>query len=71
MAVVPLLAGDVNQDGNVALDDFALLQECLAGPGMMTVGEECRDADIDNDNDVDLGDLAGLQASFTGSGVEP
>lgn len=65
--------GDADDDGDVDLDDFAILMDCLAGPeatpepatpGMAATG--CLWAfDRDDDQDVDMGDLASLLGSFS------
>jgi parallel beta-helix repeat protein len=49
--------GDLDSDGDVDLDDFAVLVECLQGPAVAyPVG--CFGADLDADADVDLADFA-------------
>ena len=66
------LTGDVDDDGNVDLDDFSILVDCLAGPGnqsgptMPGVGaDDCLWAfDRDSDADVDLQDLSSFLGSF-------
>ena len=55
--------GDLDDDGDVDLADFAILSGCLSGPE--TPPESgCTTADLDKDNDVDLADLAVFQQSF-------
>ena len=61
-----LLPGDLDWDGDVDLEDYALWQTCLAGPGIPGVGG-CQHGDLDGDDDVDLKDFAEFQAAFTGS----
>ena len=64
--------GDADDDGDVDLDDFAILADCMAGPGApprptMTgvVTSDCLWAfDRDADGDVDLDDLSSLFGSF-------
>ncbi|UCE60660.1 MAG: hypothetical protein JSU63_02700 [Phycisphaerales bacterium] len=66
------LAGDADDDGNVDLDDFSILVDCLAGPGNASVpttpgvgADDCVWAfDHDVDADVDLQDLSGFFGSF-------
>lgn len=54
---------DFDHDGDVDLDDFEVLAEALAGPGVPTGSV----ADVDDDGDVDLQDFAVFQRAFTGS----
>jgi parallel beta-helix repeat protein len=51
------LPGDLDSDGDVDLDDFALLTGCLQGPDV-AVPPVCWGADLDADADVDLADFA-------------
>ena len=67
--------GDFDVDGDVDLDDYTALADCLAGPDETPTpsAAECVDAclaafDVNDDADVDLADFAGFQAVFTGSG---
>ncbi|MCK4658556.1 MAG: hypothetical protein KAV82_03455 [Phycisphaerae bacterium] len=62
-----LLRGDVNNDGKVDLDDYAIVHACLGGPDRTggLLRRECAICDLDNDDDVDLVDYAVLQQAFT------
>jgi hypothetical protein len=60
------LAGDVDGDKRVTLDDFDLLAACLAGPDQINPPSGCPEqtfhaADAQRDVDVDLADFALLQ----------
>jgi hypothetical protein len=64
----PWWDGDADQDGDVDAADFAVLAECLAGPGNvptppppMTVEDCLAVFDFDEDGDVDLCDFAGFR----------
>ncbi len=51
--------GDANQDGNVDLDDFAILADCFSGPNRVPAQTSCLDVfDYDDDGDVDLLDFS-------------
>jgi hypothetical protein len=68
--VPPDSPGDFDCDGDVDLDDYNVVADCLAGPDVPTppVGcspEQFSQADLEADNDVDLADFAGFQAVFT------
>lgn len=49
----PLIAGDMDADGDVDLLDFGAFHSCVTGPGGGPVVSECWAADIDGDGDVD------------------
>ena len=59
--------GDAENDGDVDLDDYVILRQCLTGPGEAAPPSPCRVMDFDQDGDVDLLDYAGFQAGFTGT----
>lgn len=59
--------GDLDQDGDVDRSDFTLFRECFMGPQNPVLQTGCQNARFDADSDVDLRDLAGFQAAFTGS----
>ncbi len=62
-------SADLDGDGDVDLNDFALFVLCVGGP-QSPPAETCvpgTDADFDNDEDVDLGDFALFQHFFTGA----
>ena len=68
---VLVLPGDLDEDGDVDLIDFAAFSNCLAGPGNATPPGGCAqpafDAfDLDSDSDVDLDDFAAFSVYFTG-----
>jgi hypothetical protein len=63
--------GNLAVDGVVDLDDFAVLADCLNGPGESTLPSTCAhdqfsQADRDGDSDVDLHDFWQMQMTFTG-----
>jgi hypothetical protein len=65
--------GDVDDDGDADQDDFAVLVDCLAGPGVppapttpTAMGMDCLAAfDRDDDADVDLRDVHSLLGFFS------
>ncbi|MHC4065628.1 MAG: hypothetical protein ACYSUI_14180 [Planctomycetota bacterium] len=61
----PVAPGDLDWDGDVDLDDYAVWVTCLAGPGVPGFGG-CQHGDLDGDLDIDLRDFAVFQQAFTG-----
>lgn len=57
--------GDIDGNGIVDLDDWALFGACLMGPGVAP-DPACMPADLNSDGFVDLGDTALFQSAFTG-----
>ena len=57
---------DLDDDGDVDPDDFAIFLECVGGPDVPPATPDCRLADLDDDNDVDFADFDVLQLEFTG-----
>jgi len=55
--------GDLDDDGDVDLDDFAIFADCVSGPDV-PVQPGCEAADLDSDGDVDLADFALFQRAF-------
>lgn len=62
---VTAINGDGDTDGDVDLDDYAVLADCLLGPGG-GIGTGCAAFDIDADGDVTLFDVAAFASNFTG-----
>jgi hypothetical protein len=63
--------GDWNGDGNIDLDDYVALEDCLGGPalppqpGQEECGNVCLEAfDFDLDNDIDAADFGAFQELF-------
>lgn len=62
--------GDLTADGQVDLDDSALLTGCMGGPNVTTPppgcdAEDFGNADLDGDGDVDMEDIALLTIYFS------
>ena len=59
--------GDLDADGDVDLDDWALFAPCITGPtpGGIIYTDDCRAADVDADGDVDLADAVVVIERFT------
>ncbi len=62
----PVSPGDIDADGDVDLNDFALFDSCITGPGGGVGGSGCQAADINEDGDVDWADFSLFQVAFTG-----
>ncbi|MCH7813387.1 MAG: hypothetical protein IID40_05135, partial [Planctomycetes bacterium] len=65
-------SSDFDVDGDVDLDDYRILADCLNGPDVTTPPSDCdpadfANADLDVDLDVDLQDSAIFSQSFTGA----
>ncbi len=61
------LVGDMDEDGDIDLDDFAYFSFCMQGPGYTyTEGHDCLNGDADDDWDLDLNDFAHFQRVFEG-----
>jgi hypothetical protein len=60
------IPGDLDGDGDVDTDDYALFYTCMGGPGSLPlVG--CEAADMDGDGDCDLLDFDSFQLAFVGA----
>jgi len=57
--------GDCDEDGDVDLDDYAFVADCLLGPDA-ELGDACACVDLDGDGDADLADVALFQQGFDG-----
>jgi WD40 repeat protein len=66
---VPGMVGDSDCDGDIDLDDYASMHDCLAGPDTVppVMSPDCLDIfDADTDGDVDLADANAFWLSFSG-----
>lgn len=61
-----LSPADLNADGDVDIEDFDLLADCLSGPDVVPT-PACTCSDQDGDTDTDLGDFAAFQQTFVGA----
>jgi hypothetical protein len=59
----PAHPGDLDNDGDVDLQDYAVLAACLAGP-LVAPPPSCQVADIEEDGAVDLADVRVFQGAF-------
>ncbi len=65
----PPVPGDFDDDRDVDMDDFAVLQACLSGSGQAPTGAGCAEADLDHDQDVDKVDLGLFVNCFSGASI--
>ncbi len=68
--ITVIVAGDLDRDTDVDVEDQRIATTCMAGPGTDALPTGCSQeqmdrADIDEDGDVDLLDLAVIQRAFT------
>ena len=61
------VTGDLDDDGDVDIADFASFADCMNGPDV-AYPQGCDASDLDIDSDVDLADFAELQTLF-GTGL--
>jgi PKD repeat protein len=61
--------GDIDGDEDVDLDDYAVFQACLTGPGGDITAPPCDLADLDVDGDVDEADFGEFKACLNGAGL--
>ena len=59
--------GDFDKDRDVDLDDFAHIQACLSGNGVIQGDTACAAANFDGDTDVDLLDMAKFRGCLSGA----
>ncbi|HOA71920.1 MAG TPA: S8 family serine peptidase [Phycisphaerae bacterium] len=64
------LKPDLDQDGDVDMTDFGLLQLCLTGKDVPQTAAECQAAKMDDDDDVDTTDVEILFGCMSGSDVQ-
>jgi len=67
----PAARGDLDNDGDADLTDFASFQACFNGPNRAPGQTGCADADLDGDTDVDLADFGTFQGCFNGPNRPP
>ncbi len=70
LTVKPMI-GDLDQDGDVDLTDFAMFQSCFNGPNRPPAPACAGSADFNGDGDVDLADFTVMQLCFGGPNQPP
>ena len=66
----PGFRGDLYGDGDIDMDDLALLQACL-GESLTAEGGTCVNADVDADRSVNSLDVGLLRDCLSGEDVPP
>lgn len=67
--ITPHQPGDMDFDGDVDMDDFALLQWCLSGDFIPQPNPACAPAKLDGDDDVDANDLILFLGCLSGPNI--
>jgi hypothetical protein len=62
----PKIKCDFDNDGDVDLEDFGHIQECLSGSRVPQTRPECQNAKLDADSDVDADDIAIFRGCISG-----
>jgi hypothetical protein len=62
---------DFDDDGDVDLEDFGLLQKCLSGSSVPQTDPLCEDTRLDADDDVDIHDMTIFLQCLSGTDVAP
>jgi hypothetical protein len=65
----PLVAPDLDRDGDVDQEDFGSFQRCLSGMSILQNEPTCAAARLDTDGDVDGYDMALLLGCLSGPDV--
>ncbi|MBI4580185.1 MAG: immunoglobulin domain-containing protein [Planctomycetes bacterium] len=65
----PHVPGDTDDDDDVDMEDFGVIQACLTGPDEPQTDAACSRAKLDLDEDVDEADIAIFLQCMTGPGV--
>ena len=61
-----IIPGDLDDDGDVDVDDLDLFAGCMHGPDIPELSQPCGRGHFDLDPDLDLNDFLGFQIEFTG-----
>ena len=66
MTCLSPLPADLDQDGDVDVNDLGILESCGSGEKVPHDGTPvCQRSDLDGDGDVDQNDFARLQRAYT------
>jgi hypothetical protein len=70
LTLIVIVPPDLDQDGDVDVDDWDLFEACASGPGITHAGGTiCDTADFDADGDIDQADFGIFQRCLSGAGV--
>lgn len=67
--IVVTQPADMDDDGDVDIEDFGLFQTCYSGPGIAQTATACTLARLDNDDDVDHDDFGIFQRCLSGPNI--
>ncbi len=60
---------DYDNDGDVDMNDYAVIQKCFSGFGLPVASPDCDDAPLDGDPDVDIFDMNLMLNCLSGANV--
>ncbi|MBI4578062.1 MAG: hypothetical protein HY718_00075, partial [Planctomycetes bacterium] len=68
--IVEAVPGDLDQDGDIDVNDATLFGTCLGGADVPISEPACASADLDGDGDADLSDYGLMQKCTSGPAVK-
>jgi len=66
---LPPIPADFDQDRDVDMEDFAILQNCLTGPAAQPTDVTCINVDLDGSQSIDIRDVNFFRMCMSGSDI--